>query len=90
MIDMKWTRARIETCRLSEERDAPEMTQSFSSEEVSELADEVEQLTDKVEEHQKTTEALRAALQEILRNVQPWRQADNMAGRIAEIAEGVL
>lgn len=44
MIDIEWTRARIETCLRSEERDPPEMTQHFSAEEVSELVDAVELL----------------------------------------------
>ena len=34
--------------------------------------------------------AMREALEEIIRNVEPWKTADNMAGRLHEIASNAL
>lgn len=35
-------------------------------------------------------DAMREALEEIIRNVEPWKTADNMAGRLHEIASNAL
>jgi hypothetical protein len=42
--DLEWARARVEICTASENRDAPEATQHFTAEEVSDMLDEIVQL----------------------------------------------